>query len=93
MTRYGMVVDLDRCVGCRACSTACTVHHGLPQGVRWSGVCELTEGVFPDLATMFLRARKVPAPLARTAWCRSIMRSARDAACASRRVLMARASW
>ena len=54
MTRYGMVVDLDRCVGCRACSTACTVHHGLPLGVRWSGVRELTEGVFPDLATMFL---------------------------------------
>lgn len=54
MTRYGMAINLDRCVGCHACSTACTVHHGLPKGVRWSGVCELTEGTYPNLATMFL---------------------------------------
>ena len=54
MTRYGMVINLDRCVGCHACSTACTIHHGLPKDVRWSDVCELTEGVYPDLATMFL---------------------------------------
>lgn len=54
MTRYGMAINLDRCVGCHACSTACAVHHGLPKGVRWSGVRELTEGTYPDLATMFL---------------------------------------
>lgn len=54
MTRYGMVINLDRCVGCHACSTACTVHHGLPKDVRYSDVCELTEGEYPDLATMFL---------------------------------------
>lgn len=54
MTRYGMVINLDRCVGCHACSTACTLHHGLPKDVRWSGVRELTEGTYPNLATMFL---------------------------------------
>lgn len=54
MTRYGMVINLDRCIGCYACATACTIHHGLPKDVRWSHVYELTKGTFPDVATMFL---------------------------------------
>lgn len=36
----GMVVDLQRCIGCHACSVACKTEHGVPLGefrmrVRW----------------------------------------------------------
>ncbi|MEG0323372.1 MAG: 4Fe-4S dicluster domain-containing protein [Raoultibacter sp.] len=54
MTRYGMTINLDRCVGCHACAVACTLHHGLPQGVRWSSVKLGEAGVFPDVETVAL---------------------------------------
>lgn len=30
--RAGMLVDLDRCVGCHACSVSCKTEHGVPLG-------------------------------------------------------------
>lgn len=54
MTRYGMVINLDRCVGCEACVVGCTMHHGLPEGDRWSSVHEKTTGAYPDLSTLYL---------------------------------------
>lgn len=38
--RAGMVVDLERCIGCHACSVSCKTEHGVPLGgfrtrVRW----------------------------------------------------------
>ncbi len=32
MTTYGMVIDLERCVGCQACVAACKVQWGAPEG-------------------------------------------------------------
>jgi molybdopterin-containing oxidoreductase family iron-sulfur binding subunit len=32
--RYGMVVDLDRCNGCGACTVACAVENNVPPGVE-----------------------------------------------------------
>ena len=32
MKRAGMVVDLERCVGCHACSVACKTEHSVPLG-------------------------------------------------------------
>ena len=49
MTRYGMVIDLNRCIGCRACSVGCTLAHGLPAGDRWAHVKESVAGTFPNL--------------------------------------------
>lgn len=54
MTRYGMVINLDRCVGCAACAIGCTVQHGLPKDDRWSGVRQLMRGTFPDLVSIDL---------------------------------------
>lgn len=40
--RYGMVLDLTRCIGCQACSVACKMANNLPSGMWWNRV--LTEG-------------------------------------------------
>ncbi|HKZ76027.1 MAG TPA: 4Fe-4S binding protein, partial [Actinomycetota bacterium] len=31
MPRYGMVIDLDRCTGCRGCMEACKIENNTPQ--------------------------------------------------------------
>ncbi|MCI8367370.1 MAG: 4Fe-4S dicluster domain-containing protein [Eggerthellaceae bacterium] len=35
MTQYAIVTDLNRCVGCLACSTACKAVNGVPIGSFW----------------------------------------------------------
>lgn len=32
MVRWGMVIDLKRCIGCWSCAIACAVENGLPRG-------------------------------------------------------------
>ena len=44
MARYGMLIDLNRCIGCKSCVVACQAHHALPPGVFWGWV----ETVFPQ---------------------------------------------
>lgn len=36
--RYGMAVDLTRCIGCNACAMACKVSNNLPKGVWWNTI-------------------------------------------------------
>ncbi len=38
MTRYGMVVDTTKCIGCKACVAACKTKNNLPDNVFWSRV-------------------------------------------------------
>ncbi len=40
--RYGMVIDLSRCIGCRTCAVVCKNHHAQPVGIWWNRV--ITEG-------------------------------------------------
>src|SRR6056297_3640268 len=42
MTSYGMVIDLERCIGCQACSTACMEENNVSLDHIWNRV--LTEG-------------------------------------------------
>lgn len=42
MTSYGMVIDLERCIGCHACSVACTQANDVALDGQWNRV--LTEG-------------------------------------------------
>ena len=30
--RYGMLIDLRRCIGCQACTVSCTVENQMPAG-------------------------------------------------------------
>lgn len=36
--RYGMVIDLERCIGCRTCAVACRQHNGQAPGTWWNRV-------------------------------------------------------
>ncbi len=38
MVRYGMVIDLSRCIGCRSCAVVCKMHNALPPGTWWQRV-------------------------------------------------------
>jgi Fe-S-cluster-containing dehydrogenase component len=54
--RYGMVIDLKRCIGCYGCQVFCKTENAIPPGVLWSRVLVYQLGKYPAL-------RKVPLPV------------------------------
>jgi len=54
MTRYVMVADLRRCVGCQTCTAACKLANGTPPGVQWRRVLDIEVGVYPNVKRVFL---------------------------------------
>ena len=46
--RYGMVINLKRCIGCDACAIACKQANGTPPGTFWSHVIHKEVGKFPN---------------------------------------------
>ena len=61
MTQYAIVTDLDRCVGCLACSVACKVVNGVPTGSFWNKTLRIGpnpkeggSGQWPDVELYFL---------------------------------------
>ena len=52
--RYGMVIDLDKCTGCQACSVACKMENDVDLGVFRCRVYRMGPvGEFPDKLEMF----------------------------------------
>ncbi len=54
MPRWGMVIDLSKCYGCRACMVACKVENNTPQSQFWMYVYRLEEGEYPNAEVRFL---------------------------------------
>ncbi len=52
--RYGMVIDLKRCVGCYGCQLSCKAEHGTPPGVFFARVVKREFGTFPNTQMVFL---------------------------------------
>lgn len=42
MTKLGIAINLDRCIGCHTCANACKMQNNVPMGMLWNRV--LTEG-------------------------------------------------
>ena len=57
MTRYGMVIDTKKCIGCHVCAMACKMENNLPNDVWWNRIFtdnggdvgfDMVGGSYPD---------------------------------------------
>lgn len=62
MAKYGMLVDIGKCIGCHACMAACKVKNDIPDGVFWTKVGAYEQGTFPNV-------KAYTAPLGRCMHC------------------------
>lgn len=54
MTRFVMVADLRRCVGCQTCTAACKQANATLPGVQWRRVLDIEVGEYPDVTRVFV---------------------------------------
>jgi len=57
--RWGMVVDLTKCVRCFGCVAACRIEHYLPMGITWPKLVAMeTGGDHPTVSTYSVRCNQ-----------------------------------
>ncbi len=54
MTRYAMVADLERCVGCQTCTAACRHANATSPAVQWRRVLDIEAGTYPEVSRTFV---------------------------------------
>ena len=52
--RYGMVIDLKKCIGCYGCAVACKAENATPPGVLWCRVVKHESGTYPQVRRLSL---------------------------------------
>lgn len=51
--KWTMVIDLQKCIGCRACTVACMSENNLPPGVAYRPVLDEEIGKYPNVQKRF----------------------------------------
>ncbi|MFI0406506.1 4Fe-4S dicluster domain-containing protein [Actinomadura sp. 3N508] len=54
MARFGMLIDLNTCIGCHACSVACKNEFDVPLGVFRDTVLYVEDGQYPNATRHFI---------------------------------------
>lgn len=64
MTRWAMVIDLDKCIGCQACTLACRMENNTPiagpqeaaegRAILWNEVLTYQEGEYPNVKVHYV---------------------------------------
>lgn len=64
MSKWGMVIDLDRCTACQACAVACKAENNVPfvspdqaamgRSIHWIQIVSFLEGEYPHIRARFL---------------------------------------
>jgi len=64
MTRWAMVIDLDKCVACQGCTVACRMENNTPpagpgaaaagRAILWNEVLPFVEGKYPNVTATFI---------------------------------------
>ena len=54
MAKYGLLIDLNKCIGCRTCEATCKVENFVPPNVFWLHVLEWETGRYPNVRTVFV---------------------------------------
>jgi len=54
VTRWAMIADLRRCVGCQTCTAACRHTNATPPGVQWRKVLDMEIGEYPEVRRVFV---------------------------------------
>ncbi|NOX62818.1 MAG: 4Fe-4S dicluster domain-containing protein [Chloroflexi bacterium] len=52
--RWGMVIDLSKCVACDACTVSCKAENKTPPGVNYTLVIKEEVGTYPNVREVFL---------------------------------------
>lgn len=52
--RYGMVIDLRKCIGCHTCTVACKAENHTGPGIFWNTVKDQESGTYPLVTRIFL---------------------------------------
>lgn len=61
MTKLGIAINRERCIGCQTCANACKMQNSVPMGMQWNRVltegCDVIDGAlgeFPNLTRSYL---------------------------------------
>lgn len=54
MTKYAYVINMDRCMGCKACVEACKIENNTGKGFFWMHVFRLEMHKYPDTDWLFM---------------------------------------